>query len=84
MKFNKSSKVTKKGCIHFQGSLAQKLLRDHLEAQNDLFIGKKALWESQQIYQQFELKQFCDLIDQEQRTKQYFTACKENGKFKYS
>ena len=80
---NEVSKVTKRGRIQYQGSLAQKLLLADMEAELDKFMGAKALWQSREEYKEFELKAFRDYMAQERRTKRYLVACKEDGKFKY-
>ena len=70
-----------KGYIQWQGSEAQRFLREDLRLGSvESFETKKEFWMSRPAYRNFPLKEFRDKIDQEVGTEKYICQIKEKGK----
>jgi hypothetical protein len=69
------------GYPEWQGSDAQSLLRDDIEANKHNGMSKIDLWESRaEYFEDFPLSVFRDKIKQEIRTAKYLHTCREKGK----
>lgn len=78
---NPISYYSHKGYVQWQGSDAQRFLREDLRLGSlERFEGKKDFWLSRPAYQNFPLKEFRDKIDQEVGTEKYIRQIKEKGK----
>jgi hypothetical protein len=75
------SEFLHKGYIQWQGSEAQELLGEDMEAGLHEQLGKKELWGSRpEYYESFPLSAFRDKIYQEIRTAKYLHTCLVKGK----
>jgi hypothetical protein len=75
------SEFSHNGCSQWQGSEAQELLLDDMEAGLVQQLGKKELWGSRpEYYETFPLPVFRDKIYQEIRTAKYIYTCQVKGK----
>ena len=75
------SEFLHKGYIQWQGSEAQELLGEDMEAGLHKRLGKKELWGSRpEYYESFPLTAFRDKIYQEIRTAKYLHTCLVKGK----
>jgi hypothetical protein len=78
---HKPSLFSDKGYSEWQGSDAQSLLRDDIEAEKHNQMSKIDLWESRaEYFEDFPLGVFRDKIKQEIRTAKYLHTCREKGK----
>ena len=78
---NPISYYSHKGYIQWQGSDAQRFLREDLKLGSiERFETKKGFWLSRPAYQNFPLKAFRDKINQEVGTEKYVRQIKEKGK----
>ena len=78
---HESSGFSDKGYIQWQGSEAQELVREDMDAGLHEELEKKELWGSRpQYYENFPLAVFRDKIYQEQQTAKYLHTCQVRGK----
>jgi len=81
VEINPVSYFSHNGCIQWQGSDSQRLLRQDIDDGMLQTMGKMELWQERtEYYDEFPLKVFRDKIDQEIGTAKYLYTLKEKGK----